>query len=663
MNTLSSPSQTDVLIVGAGPTGLTLACELLRREVSCRIIDKAPTPATTSRALGVQPRTLELFDTMGLIDRVLSSGGPIFDANFYDGDRLLLTLSSAGIQKLDTPYPQIWITPQTNVEQALVTQLHHLGGAVERACELVNFSEVGSQVIATLKHGDASRTEEIEAKWLVGCDGAHSQVRKSLGVLFEGSTYEEKFLLADVELDWKRDRDRSHTWFPAEGMFSIIPLPNTQQWRIFAVVEGETVPPVSLELFQQLFRERTGDTKTTLSHPTWMSTFTINRRMVDRYQVGRVFLAGDAAHIHSPFGGQGMNTGIQDAYNLAWKLALVITGQSADHLLNTYQEERLPIARRVLAQTDTNTKVLVSNHPIMQFLRERVLTLNSVQSYLTRRGSQLFINYRTSSLSRSYQGALIGKKRLSNHGSKSLSMIDWFTFRFGLQAGDRAPNGKSIRAASHEETSLFREFRGTHFNLLLFDGLNHSEAGYANLVKIAHQVEALLGNVVRTHIIVSPDTASQQLDWNGSVLQDVSGTLHKQYGVNAESLYLIRPDGYIGFRSQPVAAEPLLEYLSHLFLLDGRYSYRESQKNMNAASEIIKRELRVVFSKKRSPLPLRIAKWVAILVVALQLYGTKWFWIWIFGLLFAGLATHLMYRQKTQGWKRPWGGWKDVEAS
>jgi hypothetical protein len=169
--------------------------------------------------------------------------------------------------------------------------------------------------------------------------------------------------------------------------------------------------------------------------------------------------------------------------------------------------------------------------------------------------------------------------------------------------------------------------------------------------------------VVKIYIIISTKQVSQQPNWNGSVLQDVSGTLHKQYGANAESLYLIRPDGYIGFRSQPVAVEPLLEYLSHLFLLDGRYSYRETQKNMNAASEIIKRELRVVFSKKRSPIPLRIAKWVAILAVALQLYGTKWFWIWIFGLLSAGLATHLMYRQKTQGWKKPWGGWKDVEAS
>ncbi|MBD2078679.1 FAD-dependent monooxygenase [Leptolyngbya sp. FACHB-17] len=617
MNT-ALQSQTNVLIVGAGPTGLTLACELLRRGVSCRIIDKAPAPATTSRALGIQPRTLELFDTMGLINQVLSTGGPVFDANFYDGDRLLLALSTAGMQKLDTPYPQIWITPQVNVERVLTTRLHQLGGAVEWACELVDFRDTGSQVAVTINHpDDGSKTEEIQTFWLVGCDGAHSQVRKALGVKFEGSTYEEKFLLADVELDWQREHDRSHTWLPAEGMFSIIPLPNSQLWRVFAVVDGETVPPLSLELFQQLFRERTGDTQTTLSNPTWLSNFTINRRMVDLYRIGRVFLAGDAAHIHSPFGGQGMNTGIQDAYNLAWKLALVITGQSPEHLLNTYQAERLPIAQRVLAQTDANTKVLVSNHPMMQFLRERVLTLDSVQSYLTRRGSQLFIHYRTSSLSRSYWG------------SQRFSPRNWLTWQLGPQAGDRAPNGTCIRAASHEEISLFEEFRGTHFSLLLFAGLNYSEAERTNLVKIAHQIEALLGNRVKTHIIVSTDKTPQKLDWNGSVLQDEPGTLHKKYSASGASLYLIRPDGYIGFRSQPVTAESLLEYLSRLFLLDGRRSYQETQKNTNRTWEMIKRELSVMFSKTRSPIPLRIT----------------------------------LYRQKTQGWKRPWGGWKDVEAS
>ncbi|MBD2448923.1 FAD-dependent monooxygenase [Nostoc sp. FACHB-152] len=251
-----------------------------------------------------------------------------------------------------------------------------------------------------------------------------------------------------------------------------------------------------------------------------------------------------------------MNTGIQDAYNLAWKLAMVITSQSPEHLLDTYEEERLPIAQGVLAQTDTRTKVLVSNHPIMQFLRERVFSLNSVQSYLTRRSSQLFIHYRSSSLSRSYQRSL------------KFNLMNWFMFRFGLQASDRAPNGTCIRAVTHEETSLLQELRGTHLNPLLFDGLNPSKAEYTNLIKVAQQVELLLGNMVKIYIVIGTDTVSQQLNWNGSVLQDESHTLHKRYGANAAALYLIRPDGYIGFRSQPIAVEPLLKYLNHLFLLN-----------------------------------------------------------------------------------------------
>ena len=200
MSTNMKP-ETDVLIVGAGPTGLTLACELLRRDVRCCIIDKAPAPATTSRALGLQPRTLELFDTMGIVDRVLCAGGPVIDANLYDADRLLLTLSAAGVQELDTPYPRLWITPQTSVERPLTARLRELGGTVERSCELVGFRQADSQVIATAKRGDTGETEEIRAGWLVGCDGAHSGVRKTLGVSFEGSTYEENFLLADVDLD------------------------------------------------------------------------------------------------------------------------------------------------------------------------------------------------------------------------------------------------------------------------------------------------------------------------------------------------------------------------------------------------------------------------------------------------------------------------------
>jgi hypothetical protein len=296
-----------------------------------------------------------------------------------------------------------------------------------------------------------------------------------------------------------------------------------------------------------------------------MSNFTINRRMVDRYRVERAFLAGDAAHVHSPFGAQGMNTGIQDAFNLGWKLALVVQGEASERLLDTYEEERMPVARRVLAQTDTNTRVLLSDNPVMRFLRERVLTLDRVQAYAARRSSQLFINYRSSSLSRSHGGTRIAKATgmaiLWARASGKAGLKDLLRFSGGPRAGDRAPDGPSIRAASREKTSLFREFRGTDFSLLLFAGTARTEADYANLLEIARRVEELAGSPVKAHLIVGADSAPEGLEREDSVLLDGSRSLHELYGASAESLYLVRPDGYVGFRGQPAEAEPLIEYL------------------------------------------------------------------------------------------------------
>jgi hypothetical protein len=260
-----------------------------------------------------------------------------------------------------------------------------------------------------------------------------------------------------------------------------------------------------------------------------------------------------------------MNTGIQDAFNLAWKLALVVQEEASARLLDTYEEERLPVARRVLAQTDTNTRVLLSDNPVMRFVRERVLTLDRVQAYAARRSSQLFINYRSSSLSRSHNGTRIAKSTGMAipwaRASGKAGLKDLVRFRGGPRAGDRAPDGPSIRAASREKTSLFREFRGTSFSLLLFDGMDRTETGYANLLEIARWVEALPGKLVKTHLIVGADSAPEGLAPEDSVLLDGSRSLHELYGARAESLYLVRPDGYIGFRGQPAEVEPLIEYL------------------------------------------------------------------------------------------------------
>ena len=383
-----------------------------------------------------------------------------------------------------------------------------------------------------------------------------------MGVPFEGSAYKEEFLLADVDLDWGRSRDRAHAWLHQDGIFLSLPLPGDRRWRLIsdiAAAEGEEAPRASVKLFQELMAERAKDTKTNISDPTWMSNFKISRRMVTAYRRGRVFLMGDAAHIHSPVGGQGMNTGIQDAYNLGWKLALVIKGKAPDELLDTYEEERLPVARGVLKSTNASTNLIVSRNPVLRFVRDRTLprmtSSGFVQETLLKKVSQLDVNYRKSSLSKSYESPRM-----------QLSLKDWQNLLSRPKAGDRTPQGRCLRYPSREETSLFREFEGTQFTLLLFDGPSQTTEGYAKLARIARKVEELWGEDVKTYVVVAGNDKPENLNWDGPVLLDVERDLHRTYGVGAEALYLIRPDGYVGFRSQTVREDRLLSYLGGLLL-------------------------------------------------------------------------------------------------
>lgn len=575
----SLKSETDVLIIGAGPTGLTMACELLRRGIRCRLIDKSDTPSQTSKALAIHSRTLEVFEDMGIIEQVLAQGLQAIGANVYDGNERLLYLS---FQHLKAPYPFVLMLPQSETEHLLITRLHELGGELERSKELTDVQQEVNRVIGIVNHTneDTDITEEISAGWLIGCDGARSQVRKALGIEFEGSTYEEDFLLADVDVDWSRTRDEFHVWLHQDGPFGVLPLPKSHQWRLIANVAAEEdaeVPQASVDLFEQLMIERTGDTTTTISNPMWLSNFKIHRRLVTKYRQERVFLAGDAAHIHSPFGGQGMNTGIQDAYNLAWKLALVMKNEAPTTLIDTYEEERRPIAKDVLAATHAGTSLLVTKNPALRFIRDQMLmqlvNLDFVQQLILQDISELDINYRKSSLSQAYHGSLSDTTLLHDKSSETPSIKDHFDFHTAPRAGDRAPQGSCQRYPSRAKTSLFQEFKGTAFKLLLFDGLSQTAAGYAHLVSIASWVESLLSDNVRTYIIVAGSDKPATLDWNGSILLDAEHELHKTYGAGAESLYLIRPDGYISFRSQPVQEDQLLQYLSKLFLLtDARSS-------------------------------------------------------------------------------------------
>jgi len=567
-------ARTDVLIAGAGPAGLTLACELRRRGVDCRLIDRFLEYPVTSRALGCQPRTLEVFDDLGIVQQVLAEGQTILGANFYRGDALVgkfrLQMDATGHP--DTPYLGILVQNQAVTERILRERLSALGGEVERGQELRDFREVEGGVVADVADVRMGAVRQIRARWLVGCDGAHSLVRKALGLTFEGNTYPEHLVLADVELEAGLPKDATSIWINEEGMLAAFPFPESRLWRLAAVVKPDgagEVPAASLELFQQLFAERAGSTRVRPTKAIWLSNFKVNRRMVNHYRKGRVFVAGDAAHIHSPSGGQGMNTGIQDAYNLGWKLALVARGRAAPALLETYEEERLPIARHVLDQTNTNHTLTSSTNPIAQFVSQHLLMplmeLPAVTNAVMRRGAELDLNYRGRSLAREHEVPLGRIKLALRRDGEEPGVGDWLGFHRGPRAGDRAPDWPCVDASTGAPRRIFDQLRGPHFTLLLFDGMAHTDAGYVQMTETASRIRSAFGAEVQPCVIASSGERPAALTWNGATLLDPEQRAHALYGAGSECLYLVRPDGYVAFRSQPPSLEHLSQYLDGLF--------------------------------------------------------------------------------------------------
>jgi 2-polyprenyl-6-methoxyphenol hydroxylase-like FAD-dependent oxidoreductase len=382
---------TDVVVVGAGPTGLALACGLMAAGVGVRVLEKAQGPAVTSRALGLQPRGVEVLHRVGALGDLPERGLPIQRVTVNVEGRQLASFPVGQPTRLNGP--RGLIMSQADIERALRDRLAALGGTVEWGTPITGLS-VGSDSVAA-QLGDGTN---VDAAWLVGADGAHSVVRKALAIDFPGVPIVERFLLADVHADVDRPRDGAHVWMRADSILAGFPLPGRDLWRLMAPAPVEAGDLEPDELIGYLASRLAAETEATVTSVEWTSTFRIQRRLADTYRHGRALLAGDAAHIHSPLGGQGMNTGIGDAENLAWKLALVVLGRADAGLLDTYEAERRPIARDVLETTSGLTQVVVGQGRTARLLRDRVavplLNREWVQRRITDKASQLQVSYR-----------------------------------------------------------------------------------------------------------------------------------------------------------------------------------------------------------------------------------------------------------------------------
>ena len=418
---MNAPStrDTDVLIVGAGPTGLVLALWLARLGVRVRVVDKKAEPETTSRAVAVQARTLELYTQLGLAGAVVERGRKLVAANLWVAGkhkaRFFFGDMGAGL----SPFPYALVFPQDEHERLLTDRLAELGVEVEHRTELLGFEEAAGRVLASLKRPDGV-PEACVAVYIAGCDGAHSTVRETLEIGFPGGAYAHLFYVADVEATGAAMNGEVHVALDATDFLAVFPLKAEKRARLVGTIGEESEHRHETLSWNDVSKRVIEWMPIDVERVNWFSTYRVHHRVADQFRKGRAFLLGDAAHIHSPVGGQGMNTGIGDAVNLAWKLAAVLHGRANASLLDSYGPERIAFARRLVATTDraftgvTNPGAIARQVrlDIAPLLMPLLLRLAAVRRFMFRTVSQTAVNYRGSSLSAGRAGAVQGGDRL-----------------------------------------------------------------------------------------------------------------------------------------------------------------------------------------------------------------------------------------------------------
>ncbi|KTD05121.1 FAD-dependent monooxygenase [Fluoribacter gormanii] len=531
----------DVLIVGAGPVGLFCANELTRQGLSCRIFDKKSTISDKSKALAIHIRTLDLLRDCGFIEEILIQGQKVHGVLFKSKGNELIHATYANVE---ADYHFVIDLPQSKTEQILYQGLVDRGLQVEWQTELTEMEQKSNHTVSTLRHVDG-RIEKVQASWVIACDGSHSTLRKQVNAEFIGSSYKQTWWLADVLIDWKLPEDKFILYVSDKGPAACFPMGEKRYRIVMTAPEKMMSQEPTLEDIVHAFKSRCTD-QANLHDPIWISQFGIDHKQIQKYRYGRVFFAGDAAHVHSPMGGQGLNTGLQDIYNLAWKLALVNKGVAHDSLLDSYHSERHPVAAGVLKITGIMTHLIMMTNPLLiairNFILHTAMSFDAMKNLILNDLAELTVSYAKSPI-------------VTVLGKKTQFKIGEFLLDFSL-----------IDAKSKERKELHQLTQGTRHHLFLFTGFASNQSSL--LFETAAAIEQRFKGLIKAHIVYSNAEMTLPAE-NLSLLIDEDQKMHQYFNINQATAVLIRPDKYIGLTQQPVNKDALLDHMEDSYLYVG----------------------------------------------------------------------------------------------
>jgi 2-polyprenyl-6-methoxyphenol hydroxylase-like FAD-dependent oxidoreductase len=509
---------TDVIIIGAGPTGLSLACQFVRYGIDFVVVEKNETFTRFSKAIGVQARTLEIYDQLELAQPAIAEGEIANRVRLLEDGEVRGEINLGSFGKDLSQFPYMLMLEQSKNEELLYKYLRSQKRDVRWKTELESFTQDANGVTARIKTA-AGESQTVTAKYLVGCDGASSPVRRGLGLTFEGSTFERLFYVADARVDWELPHDSLHVCLAREVFTAFFPMKGENRYRIVGTFPEGRNEEADEVLYEEIEQQIVDEAKLSLeiSDVRWFSLYRVHSRRVNKFSKGRCFLAGDSAHIHSPTGAQGMNTGIGDAYNLAWKLALVIKGLAAESILETYNEERLANARRLLESTDRIFEFAAGSNWLLGLIRTTIFptvagyitSIEAIRKRLFPLISQIGITYRDHTL--------------SEHTSDETDNV---------KAGDRLPyfliNGQSI----------FDKLKEPKFHLLVFSGGEHEA--------LCQQLENDFGHVADCHAV------------------QIDSRVREIFEKEQDFIVFLRPDNHIAFISSEISLNGARAYLDRV---------------------------------------------------------------------------------------------------